>query len=603
MCGVTGIFSYGAGAAPVDARELLRIRDSMAVRGPDAAGEWFGHDNRVGLGHRRLAIIDLSPEGVQPMGNADGSLVISFNGEIYNYRELRAELEQQGCRFRSQSDTEVILQLYEREGQAMLRRLRGMFAFVLWDGRRGGMLLARDPLGIKPLYYTDDGKTLRVASQVKALLAGGRVEGLPNPAGVVSFYLFGSVADPHTIIKGVAALPAGHSLWVDDEGVRAPVAYFSVRKTLIEGTGRADASPADVRNMLREALQDSIKAHLVADVPVGVFLSAGLDSTSITSLAVELHGRLKTVTLGFGEFRDTPDDEIPLAEQVAGIFGTEHMSMVVSRADFLADRERLLDAMDQPTIDGLNTYFISKAAAAAGLKVALSGLGGDELFAGYPSFRQIPMIVRTLGSLRRFRRPLGRPLRIVSSALIRHFTSPKYAGILEYGTSVEDAYLLRRALYMPWELTAVLDADIVREGWRELTPLTSLGESTAGLPTMHAGVVALEVDWYMRNQLLRDTDWAGMAHSVEIRTPLVDATLLARLAPLICGPRPPTKHDMAMATPVAAIPALLNRPKTGFSVPMRQWFTDEANSRRSEHGLRAWAKQVSGRYMSDLVKR
>ncbi len=213
MCGIAAIFSYRAGP-PVDESQLLRIRDRMTSRGPDGAGIWLSEDRRVGLAHRRLAIIDLSQSAAQPMFNDTGMLAIVFNGEIYNYRELRTELEKTGFRFKSSSDTEVLLHLYEDTGVKMLDRLRGMYAFALWDSRKKALLVARDPYGIKPLYYADNAKTFRVASQVKALLAGGAIDTTPNPAGHAGFFLWGHVPDPHTIYRGVRAVPAGSSLWV-----------------------------------------------------------------------------------------------------------------------------------------------------------------------------------------------------------------------------------------------------------------------------------------------------------------------------------------------------------------------------------------------------
>jgi asparagine synthase (glutamine-hydrolysing) len=597
MCGIVGILAYGARARPVSRSELLGIRDSMATRGPDGVGEWIGADGKAGLGHRRLAIIDLSEAAAQPMTSGSGASVISFNGEIYNYRNLRAELEQQGQRFRTASDTEVILALYEREGERMLSRLRGMFALVIWDARRRGMLLARDPMGIKPLYYSDDGGTLRAASQVKALLVGG-VEASPDPAGCVSFFLLGYVAEPFTIRRRIRALPAGHSLWVDAAGVGAPRAYFSVRDTLLEAERAADprAAPAN-GELIGAAIKASVAAHMVADVPVGLFLSAGIDSTSIASLARDYSAQpLRTLTLGFREYEGSSEDEVPTAEEVARIFRTDHRTLRVIGRDFAVERERLLTAMDQPTTDGPNAYFVSKAAHEIGLKVALCGLGGDELFGGYPSYSQVPSVARALRPLR-FLRGMGRALRKVSAPLLGRLTSPKYAGLLEYGTSLEDAYLLRRALYMPWELPGVLDMDVVRPGWAELDLPARLRATIAGLEGDRTRIAALEMSWYMRNQLLRDADWAGMAHSLEIRTPFVDAELLRQLAPLLAGPAAPSKLAMVKSTPAGGIEKVVSRPKSGFTVPMRQWLADSvepgsAAPGSEERGLRGWAKLV-----------
>ncbi|MEQ8968461.1 MAG: asparagine synthase (glutamine-hydrolyzing) [Azospirillaceae bacterium] len=592
MCGITALFAYGSAAPPVDDGEVIAMRDAMTSRGPDDAGAWRSEDGRVGLGHRRLAIIDLSAAGHQPMHTADGRLSIVFNGEIYNYRELRRELAQRGCAFRSDSDTEVLLHLYALEGAAMVSRLRGMFAFALWDADKRGLLLARDPFGIKPLYYADDGASLRVASQVSALAAGGRIDTRPDPAGHVGFFLWGYVPEPHTIYRGVRALPAGSTLWIDEAGARSPATYWSVTERIAEAEARAAEHPVDADTahaMLRTALLDSVRHHMIADVPVGVFLSAGLDSATLAALAAECGGGVETFTLGFDEYIGRPEDEVGLAETTAESLGTRHRTRRVRAADFRAEFDALLGAMDQPSIDGPNTYFVAKAASEAGLKVALSGLGGDELFGTYPSYSQIPKLRRGLGPLAAVP-GLGRGFRAVAGSTLARMTSPKYAGLLEYAGSDGDAYLLRRGLFMPWELPEVLDGEMVREGWAALDMRARLAATTGGLTTPHGRIMALETSWYMRNQLLRDADWASMAHSLELRVPLVDPTLFAALAPVLVGRSKPAKRDMAL-TPRFALPAeVLDRPKTGFMIPVREWIEPAVGT--GERGLRGWARTV-----------
>jgi len=346
----------------------------MAARGPDGVGEWYSSDERIGLGHRRLTIIDLSERGAQPMASADGRLVVTFNGEIYNYRQLRASLERRGYAFRSQTDTEVLLHLYAEKGEAMVGELRGMFAFGLWDAEKGALLLARDPYGIKPLYYADDGWTLRFASQVKALVAGGRVSRAQEPAGWVGFCLFGSVPEPFTTYQEIRALPAGSTLWVDRIGPREAKRYFSIADTYREAeVARLPAEGEDLQVAARDALVDSVRHHLVADVPVGAFLSSGIDSGALVGLMRDVGQQdIQTVTLAFEEFRGTREDEAPLAEEVAARYGTRHTTRFVTEQEFRDDLPRILDAMDQPTIDGINTWFVSKAAHELGLKVAIS---------------------------------------------------------------------------------------------------------------------------------------------------------------------------------------------------------------------------------------
>jgi asparagine synthase (glutamine-hydrolysing) len=520
---------------------------------------------------------------------------VTFNGEIYNYRALRRALEDKGHGFRSNSDTEVLLRLYAEYGVGMMQHLRGMFAFALWDEDRQGLLLARDPYGIKPLYVADDGRTLRAASQVKALLAGGGVDTEREAAGHVGFYLWGHVPEPYTLYRGIRALPAGHTMWVDGKGARTLVPFASLREELQKAEQHPLSSVEDAAVILREALVDTVQHHLEADVEVGLFLSSGLDSATLAALATEVGGRVRTITLGFEEYEGMPSDEVPLAEMLAQHYGTRHTTVRIRREDFEAGADDLMARMDQPTLDGLNSYFVSRAAAQEGLKVALSGLGGDELFGGYPSFNEIPRLVRTLQRVPGIT-AVGRGVRVVSSELIRRFTSPKYAGLLEYGSNFGGAYLLRRGLFMPWELPIVLDPDLARQGWAALQPLSSLEASIEGLTLDRFKVTALESQWYMRNQLLRDADWASMAHSLEVRVPLVDWTLLQRIAPVLGANPGMTKQAMA-ATARPPLPlAIRQRPKTGFTTPVRTWIAQGHTSIRQERGLRGWTRHVHQAY-------
>ena len=605
MCGIAATFHY-ARRGPVDQDQLRAMRDCMDARGPDDEGLWVSQDECVGLAHRRLSIIDLSPRGAQPMANGDGSLRVIYNGEIYNYRPLREDLEERGYRFQSDSDTEVLLHLYAEKGRAMTEDLRGMYAFALWDTEREGLFAARDPYGIKPLYLADTGTTLHVASQVQALQGIDEVDTSKNPAGHVGYFLWGHVPEPHTLHKGIRAVPAGHTVWADADGVQERQ-FASISGALAEADPASEGTPSRtdglatngavstagneaVQEELRDALLDTVRHHMVADVDVGLFLSAGLDSATLTALASEVTDRLRTVTLGFEEFRGTHQDEVPGAERLAERYDTDHQTVWVTQQDFADAHDDLLAAMDQPTNDGANSYFVSKVAREAGLKVALSGLGGDELFGSYPSFTQIPRLVSAVGAVPGAA-TIGKGLRVVTAPIIKRMTSPKYAGLLEYGTDYGRAYLLRRGMYMPWELPDVLDPDLVQEGWEELQTLARLNETTDGIEHEHLRVTALNSCWYMRNQLLRDTDWASMAHSLEVRTPLVDYALLQRIAPLIAE-HGLSKTDMAR-TPKYALPRdLLDRPKSGFWVPMREWLLADRPEYANARGRRGWVKYV-----------
>jgi asparagine synthase (glutamine-hydrolysing) len=591
MCGIAGIFTYREASPPVDGAELLRIREAMAWRGPDGAGQWLSPGRRVGLAHRRLAIIDLSEAGAQPMATADGRLTITYNGEIYNYRELRRELEGKGYVFRTQSDTEVLLHLYADRGADMVHALRGMFAFGIWDERNQELILARDPLGIKPLYYADCNGTFRFATLVEALMQGGGVDCGEDIAGIAGFYLMGYVPEPYTVYREVRALPAGCTMRVGRDGARRPRRYFSITEEFLKAESNPSRlTPDEAREQLNAALRDSMRHHMVADVPVGIFLSAGVDSSVLASLGAEFSpGKLHAITLGFREYRGTLDDETWIAERTAARLRVQHSSEWINRSDFRFERNNFFAAMDQPSTDGVNSFLVSKTAAASRLKVAISGLGGDELFGGYPSFRDVPRMQRWIPHAPM----LGRAMRVVSDPLLRRLTSPKYAGLLEYGSSHAGAYLLRRALHMPWELPRLLGRKRAADALSELRPLERLDESIRGLKNERCIVAALELSWYMRNQLLRDSDWAGMFHGVEIRVPFVDVQIIRILAPFIASARPPAKSDLANAVAEPLPAEIVVRRKTGFSVPVRDWLRADRPGDPQERGLRGWSQLVA----------
>ncbi len=596
MCGIAAIFVYREGSGlQVDDDELLAIRDHMATRGPDAQGMWRSPDGRVGLGHRRLSIIDLSEGGAQPMASADGATVVTYNGEIYNHRALRDELTARGHRFRSESDTEVLLCLYDELGTAMTEKLRGMYAFAIWDARRRCMFVARDPYGIKPLYYADDGETVRVASQVKALLAGGHVSRQLDPGGVVGFFSFGSVPEPWTRYAAIRSLPAGAHAVIDERGVGEARRAFSVAQTLTDCRIHAlELSDDDIQERIADALRDSMQHHLVSDVPVGAFLSSGLDSSTLVALMSEMNATpTRTVTLGFDEFRDHPYDEAPLAALVAERYGTVHTACTIAQRDFPAIVDDVIAAMDQPSVDGINTWLVSRVAAQMGLKVAISGLGGDELFGGYPSFKQIPSLVDALRVPSRIP-GLGKLLRRVGRWVYTLPTpldfSPKYAAVLEHGGSYAGAYYLRRGLFMPWDLEELLPADFVEEGLRRFSAVDYVASHLQPDPgTAFGRVAALEASIYMRNQLLRDTDWASMAHSLEVRVPLVDSVLLSRLAPVLMNASVDAKRMLARTPTTPLPPEVITRSKTGFALPIGSWLTDHSTRLDGWRRVRALA--------------
>lgn len=573
MCGLNGIYAYDGNAPAPSIEETQRVRDTMAARGPDGAGLWVSEFGRCTLGHRRLSIIDLSDRALQPMASRTQRFTIVYNGEIYNYPELRDAALAAGRSLSTTSDTEILLDLYEQYGPAMLDRIRGMFAFAIWDAEARSLFLARDPFGIKPLFYADKGGVFRFASQVSALRAGGGLSNETDPAGVVGFMLLGSVPEPFTWYRDISALPAGHSLTVNANGVRQR-RYVEPAKIMVA----AEQAPIDRASAIeraRTAIHESIHAHLLADVPIGIFLSAGIDSGAILAVAQEARTvPLQAITLGFEEYAGSDEDEAPLARRLAAHYGVDHQVRQVASEEFLQDLPAILQAMDQPSIDGINSWFVSKAAREAGLKVALSGVGGDELFGGYPSFADVPSWHGRYGRLAKVP-GLGGLAGKALKTLMPNFSArnPKAAGLIRYTGTLGGSYLVRRAVRLPDELSGLLDPDFVAAGRARLGIIDRLNAALDPMPQSSQGAVSLlEQAFYMRNQLLRDADWAGMAHSVEIRTPLVDIALFRELAPLIGHLNLGEGKRILTNAPQQPLPDWFTaRRKTGFNIPYGRW--------------------------------
>jgi len=593
MCGLVGAFLRpGAELADEPLRSALA---RMARRGPDGEGTW--RDDGVSLGHRRLAIIDLDPRAAQPMHSVDGRYVIVYNGEIYNYRELRRELEAQGTPFRTTSDTEVILALFAIHGEAMLPRLHGMFAFVIWDrvARRG--FAARDPYGIKPLYYAQTSQGAFVASQVKALLATGLVSREPDVHGQAGFWLLGSVPEPRTWFRDIRALPAGHFAWIDEGRVGPPKCWWDIGEAWRSAPDNR-LPDAEVREGVRAALKESVARHLVADVPVGVFLSGGIDSGALAGLMVEAGAHaLEGVTLTYDEFAGRPEDEAPIAARIAAHYGIRHHVRRVTREEFLSDLPRILDAMDQPSIDGINTWYASKAAAEKGLKVVVSGVGGDELFQGYASFRQLPRLI----AARRVVEAIPGSVTAMQWWAYRRSErtgNSRWQYLPEWSRSIAGAWFLRRSLFGPEDLPGLMGGDAAREALRDFGADRYVQALSGPLPgDARLALGQIESTTYLRNQLLRDSDWASMDHSVELRTPLVDARLLEKTRCYLPAlGQLPNKTLLARAPRNPLPEDVVRRRKTGFGIPTHRWLA-ERTQHRNERGSRGWARAVAASFV------
>jgi len=492
------------------------------------------------------------------MASADGALTITFNGEIYNFRELRTELESEGVVFRTRTDTEVLLRLYERDGQAMVNRLRGMFAFAIWDAARQCAFMARDPLGIKPLYYSTRGGRLAFASEVRALQQAGLAGSDLDADALMRFFESGSVSEPRTLLRDVRCLPAGHSLtW--QAGRCEEIRYWQVH---------FESAPVeDAAGITRAALLDSVRHHFISDVPVGLFLSGGVDSTALAALALETGmSDLQTFSIGVD---DAGLDESGVAARTARHFGTRHHELRLDAAAMAESFPRFLARMDQPSIDGFNTFTVAGFARAQGMKVVLSGLGGDEMFGGYPSFQKVPRLARAARLFRRvpgsslagalMERHMPRlPLRRVGSLLQREPT------LLNAWGAFRGIFTRRTARTLAARYAGCAEKEVAGQEDMILPAGTELDQ-----------VSACELGLYMRNQLLKDSDVMSMSHGLELRVPLVDRALFEAVSRIPAATRLRAGKRLLLEAVPAVPDWVANAPKRGFLFPYQKWLSAE----------------------------
>ena len=603
MCGVTGavgeLWHSQANSQP-PRRELVdcvrRTSSALRHRGPDGSGLWAAKDAEVVFAHRRLAVLDLTAAGTQPMVDSESGCVITFNGEIYNFLELRHELEALGESFHSSSDTEVVLKAYKHWGLDAIPRLRGLFALAIWDPRSRSVHLVRDQMGIKPLYWTiarngDTGREfLLFASEVRALLASGAVPRRLDPAAIASYLFHGFVVGPATIVEGVHLLPAASTLTI------APGSESNgTNKRVLQQYWKMPSSAAchATEAELRDVLAGTVRMQLVSDVPLGIFLSGGIDSSAVAVLASEVApDAVHTFTIGFDE---SGLDESRYAAQVAKAIRSRHTAVKLREADFLDQLPDAFSAIDQPTFDAINTYFVSRAARSAGMTVALAGTGGDELFGGYASFVDLPKALRagswlpgrsvTGNAKLALEGAIGGAARIANDLywnVLGHAPpQTRWGKIADVARAAHDLLGLYQVSYALFtrETQARLSAAPIREAQRIQEyglPAEIAREWRAriqGSEPLHA-ISLLELSSFVGERLLRDTDTASMAVSLEVRVPLLDHVLCETVAGIDPARRfsPPRKKQLLRDLALKRLdPAIFDRPKSGFVLPIDVW--------------------------------
>src|SRR6202162_1848919 len=536
MCGICGVI--GIQRSELAEEITRRMMGAFRHRGPDEDGILVAPS--ASLGMRRLSIIDL-PGGHQPVFNETGNVAVVFNGEIYNFSQLRKTLEGRGHAFRTHSDTEVIVHAYEEWGEQCLRELRGMFAIAIWDARSSGtsgeaarhahIFLARDRLGIKPLYYAAADGALLFSSEVRSLLASGRIQPRLSPDSLEAFLTFGSVVEPSTLVDGIFSLPPGHCLAFPADAPPAkpsPKPYWVYSDAVLQQEGPTPKTFQKAAKRLRPLLEETVCDHLIADVPLGVFLSSGLDSTTLVALGSRFQSDLRTFTVVFPEQRFS---ESRISRETAKRFKTQHQEVLLAPDTLVAQLDDAVKSLDQPTMDGLNTYFVSRAARQGGLKVALSGLGSDEVFGGYSTFASTPRAAFVAGLGRWIPAPFRRltaaaAVRIAAGDAVR-----KAAAAWRSPNDFPHAYYFTRLLFTPSRVQRLLAPyfeSAEYSGDREYPWRARMRETArqAGRLDSFTSVSCFELQSYMVNTLLRDTDAASMANSLEVRVPFLDHRLV-----------------------------------------------------------------------------
>lgn len=606
MCGIFGVINT---KEMIDESRVIAARDVLAHRGPDDAGIYFSFSHssnqpNVALAHRRLSIIDLSPAAHQPMTTDDGRFTIVYNGEIYNFEELKKEVSSRqlavGNKFKTNSDTEVILYLYSKYGKECLNMLRGMFAFAIWDDKEKTLFAARDRFGIKPFYYLVNDYEFIFSSELKAIKHyNGNLT--INFKALDAFLKTGSVPAPMTIYNEVNSLMPGYFLEWQNSKVKCQKYWefsYLIQKSSVNSYQLANNNSEthnhssiqsinhsiipsgkyddNAKRLIREALLDTVRTHLVADVEVGAFLSGGIDSTAIVSLMRQVgKEKIKTVSI---VFPDSKFDESKYSRLAAKRYNTEHIEIPFTEKDLLDDFEYIMSVMDQPTIDGINTYFVSKAAKQAGLKVVLSGLGGDELFGGYPSFNLIPKFQRIKNL------PFAKMFMKAAAPLLKNKLPAKAIYYMKNPDEPNAEYKLIRGLFTEQELqtigwksdslqSSIISPQTMDDIMTTNEPFSPLGnERMIELMNEKQFVCYLETSFYMANQLLRDSDVFSMAHSLELRVPFVDHKLYTTVLPYLDDAYDKNFPKKMLVEAVGDLPdEIVNRPKMGFTFPFEDW--------------------------------
>ncbi len=586
MCGISGIINLNDSSIN-DEVNINKMNNRLISRGPDAKNIWYSQNKKIIFGHTRLSIIDPSTISNQPFFDNELNIVITYNGELYNYKELKKKLINFGYNFKTDSDTEVIIKLYHHYQDDMFYEMIGMFSFCLYDVKKNIVLAARDHYGIKPFYYSFCADKFTFSSQVKSIIECDYIPKDKSPIGACSFLINGSVLEPYTMYKNIYALEPGKFIKIKDGNIFKQ-SYYDLLDNILEIKEDASKYINDEIDLI-SSLKRTTERHLVSDVPIILFLSSGVDSTSIlNSMSNSMSNKINTLTLGFDVYKDTKFDEINLAKQISSNFNTNSKFIYQGKDTFNKHKNNIIYNMDQPSIDGINTYLISNIAKKLGYKVAISGIGGDELFSGYPTFRQVPKM-KKIYEYTYFLKNVSNIYYKFSKQFLKKLNLEKLAYFYKFSSSYMGAYTLRRSLFSIDEISNILPIELVKEGLEEFNQSLIDKDKLNSIKDETTKITFLEFDNYLKNQLLKDADWAGMANSIEIRTPFVDKEFINNILKLKMK-KNLKKVDLIDTLNPTTRKILLNKRKLGFLIPVADWINSDENTYHS------WAKRIISNY-------
>ena len=568
MCGISGIYNCSDGNINANKiiENIIKLQDK---RGPDDRGMWQSTCKKTTFGHNRLSIIDLTDKARQPLVSKDNSLVITFNGEIYNYKEIRNELSKNNILFKSNSDTEVILESYKCWGIEFVKKLRGMFAFAIWDNNKKKLLLARDPFGIKPLYYFKKNNILFFASQVKSILSIDNISFEKSGRSVLDYYLWGNIREPLTLYKDIYSLERGTVKIFDSKLNENSYEYANIKDAIHNSKKTNFKNESELNEKLNYLIRDTVNYHQVSDVPVTFLLSSGIDSNILLAASKKkINTNFNAMTLDFSEKLK----ESSLAKVGSKMSNIDHIIEKVDDNEIAELISQYYKYMDMPTNDGLNNYVVSYFAKKKGSKVLISGIGGDELFSGYPSFKRIP-IMRKISRVIPNNKNIQKILYDITYKILSKFNkNTKYAGVLKYSHNTFDSFMLQRCVFTPEEIADLINTKIIDEEMSDLELQQQKEINDKDFENEQLKIMYFEIKYYLCSKLLRDSDWASMANSVELRTPFVDWFFFNELLPLLKSNIKISKKNMLDSFKGQAPLELYNRKKTGFAIPYRQYF-------------------------------